>query len=93
MSNQPSAGQQAFDYPAIYQIQIQGRLDSALSPRLEGMDINGCQIGEGMVVTTLVGELPDQAALAGVLATLYGMHLTVLSVIRLAAGPFRPDSD
>jgi hypothetical protein len=39
-----------------------------------------------------VGELPDQAALAGVLATLYGMHLTVLSVMRLAAGPYRSDS-
>jgi hypothetical protein len=34
-------------------------------------------------VTTLRGELGDQAALAGVLNTLYEMHLTVLSVKRL----------
>jgi len=34
-------------------------------------------------VTTLSGELGDQAALAGVLNMLYELHLTVLSVKRL----------
>ena len=91
MKSLPSAGRHAFDYPAVYQIQIEGRLDSAWSARLEDMDINVSEIGESMVVTTLVGELPDQAALAGVLAKLYDMHLAVLSVIRLAASPFRSD--
>jgi hypothetical protein len=37
-------------------------------------------------VTTLLGELSDQAALAGVLNTLYELHLLVLSVDRLSAG-------
>jgi hypothetical protein len=50
------------------------------------MTISVSEIGEDMVVTTLVGELPDQAALAGVLTKLYEMHLPVLSVMRLAAG-------
>jgi hypothetical protein len=36
-------------------------------------------------VTTLFGDLPDQAALAGVLNTLYDLHLAVLSVERLSA--------
>jgi hypothetical protein len=31
-------------------------------------------------VTTLMGELSDQAALAGVLNTLYELHLPLLSV-------------
>jgi hypothetical protein len=31
-------------------------------------------------VTTLVGEMEDQAALAGVLNTLYELHLPLLSV-------------
>ena len=31
-------------------------------------------------VSTLVGSVPDQAALSGVLETLYNMHLTLLSV-------------
>ena len=33
--------------------------------------------------TTLEGELSDQAALAGVLTTLYELHLTILSVKHL----------
>jgi hypothetical protein len=36
--------------------------------------------------TTWFGELSDQAALAGVLNTLYELHLPVLSVARLSAG-------
>ena len=36
------------------------------------------------VVTTLLGELSDQAALVGVLNTLYELHLLVLSVERLS---------
>jgi hypothetical protein len=38
-------------------------------------------------VTTLKGELGDQAALAGVLNTLYELHLTVLSVLCLSYPP------
>ena len=72
-----------FDCPATYQITVQGRIDPGWSDRLEGMTI--CQtMGEAALpVTTLEGELNDQAALAGVLNTLYELHLTVLSVKRL----------
>ena len=35
--------------------------------------------------TTLLGELADQAALAGVLDTLFRLHLTVVSVECLSA--------
>jgi hypothetical protein len=39
-------------------------------------------IGEdNRLVTTLEGELRDQAALAGVMNTLYELHLLVLSVL------------
>ncbi len=37
----------------------------------------------GSLVTILEGELSDQAALAGVLNTLYELHLPLLSVKRL----------
>ena len=37
-------------------------------------------------LTTLTGNLQDQASLAGVLRTLYEMHLPVLSVECLNAG-------
>jgi len=36
----------------------------------------------GLPVTTLEGDLRDQAALAGVLNTLYELHLPVISVKR-----------
>jgi hypothetical protein len=39
----------------------------------------------GPFVTTLEGELLDQAALAGVLNTLYELHLPVLEVKCLCA--------
>ena len=34
--------------------------------------------------TTLEGQMPDQAALNGVLDTLYGLHLPLLEVICLS---------
>jgi hypothetical protein len=72
-----------FDNPATYQIIVQGRIDPCWSDRLEGMLIFLSPVEKNSCVTLLVGELNDQAALAGVLNTLYEQHLTVLSVKRL----------
>jgi hypothetical protein len=70
-----------FDRPAAYQIRVQGRLDPTWTERLGGMAIT-LEVPEGEpAVTTLLGELSDQAALLGVLNTLYEQHLTVLSVL------------
>jgi hypothetical protein len=69
-----------FDSPATYQISVLGRIDPSWSDRLEGMTIFPVTVEVGPPVTTLEGELSDQAALAGVLNTLYELHLTVLSV-------------
>ncbi len=55
-----------FDTPAVYHIQIEGKLDPAWSSRLEGMTICVAQNEHGRQVTTLSGELIDQAALSGV---------------------------
>ncbi len=73
-----------FDRPAAYQIRVQGRIDPDWSDRLAGMTI--CLTAEeaSPPVTTLQGELGDQAALAGVLNTLYELHLPVLSVLCLS---------
>ena len=76
-----------FDRPAIYQISVQGRIDPTWSDRLAGMALrlttqDGCP-----PVTTLDGELSDQAALLGVLNSLYELHLPVLSVICLSYPP------
>jgi hypothetical protein len=69
-----------FDSPVAYRIQVQGLVASKWSDRLQGMDISQATTDSGHIVSTLTGELPDQAALAGVLNALYEMHLPVLSV-------------
>ena len=66
--------------PAHYQIIVLGELDEKWSDRLGGMSITvDCKENQSSL-TTLVGLLRDQAALAGVLSTLYELHLPVLSV-------------
>ena len=72
-----------FDLPATYQIIVQGRVDPTMSGHLEGMTISQATVEVDHPVTTLKGELSDQAALAGVLNTLYELQITVISVKRL----------
>lgn len=68
------------DQPARYRIQVQGRLDQQWSERLSGLEITH-EIGSlELPVTTLLGQLPDQAALLGVLTALYDIRMPVLSV-------------
>jgi hypothetical protein len=72
-----------FDRPVAYQIIVQGRINPNMSDFLGGMAI---QIKSGETkspITILNGELRDQAALAGVLNSLYELHLPVISVERL----------
>jgi hypothetical protein len=72
-----------FDSPATYQISVQGRIDPTTSDLLGGMTISPATAEEGLPVTTMEGDLRDQAALAGVLNLLYELHLPVISVQRL----------
>jgi hypothetical protein len=69
-----------FDRPARYRIRVKGRIKHNWSNRLEGMAIQVEAAESGAPVCTLVGELLDQAALSGVLNTLYTLHLPVVSV-------------
>jgi hypothetical protein len=78
-------GALTFDGPAVYRIRVHGKIPSRLSGRLEGMSIE-VDASALPPLTTLTGNLQDQASLAGVLRTLYEMHLPVLSVECLNAG-------
>ena len=69
-----------FDRSATYQISVQGRIDPAWSDLLGGMTISVTTGEGGTSVTTLDGVFSDQAALLGVLNSLYELHLPVLSV-------------
>jgi hypothetical protein len=65
--------------PAIYRICIRGHLAVDMSDQISGMQITEVSGENGKVETILVGRLVDQAALSGVLNSLYELHLPVLS--------------
>jgi hypothetical protein len=69
-----------FDLPTTYRIRVKGYLDDSWSDRLGGMEIRASDQAEGAPETILVGWLPDQAALCGVLNALYNLHLSLRSV-------------
>ena len=79
----PSRAPILYDLPSTYHICVQGAIDPTWSDRLEGMKIHLSAVEGQARVTTLEGELNDQAALAGVLMALYELHLPILMVMRL----------
>ena len=83
MMKMPSRKPIPFDRPANYKIIVQGKIDPNWSDRLEGMTICQDTVDVISTITTLDGELSDQTALAGLLNTLYELHLPVLLVKRL----------
>jgi hypothetical protein len=91
MKHALSADDVTFDGPAFYRIRVRGKIPASWSDRLEGMAINVEASRDGRPITTLVGELGDQASLVGVLNSLYELHLPVLAVECLNAS--MPDQD
>jgi hypothetical protein len=69
-----------FDRPATYQINVQGRIDPEWSDRMAGMNIRNSLEQTIPPITILEGEVSDQAALLGVLNSLYELHLPIISV-------------
>jgi len=77
-----------YDQPGIYAVHIAGRLDKNWVDRLGGLTIASIQEGDdgNQVVTVIKGCLPDQAALMGVLNTLYNLQYPILFVRYLRPG-------
>ena len=67
----------------IYIIKVQGELPEAWSERLQGMTITVDSSERNRPTTILEGPMRDQAALSGVLNTLYDRHIPVISVERI----------
>lgn len=78
-----SRGTPLFDEPAIYHISVEGQIPAAWNDRLDGMQVSVVPAAPSGCVSTLTGTLNDQTALAGVLNTLYSLHLVVLTVTRI----------
>ena len=81
---QMGSSEPRFDMPATYRISFRGCISPSWSDRLNGMAITTCGEGGEEPVTILSGWLPDQAALMGVLNTLYGLHFPLLKVEHMA---------
>ena len=72
-------------YPSIgsaatYQIRVIGQINENWLTRLGGLTIVTTKEDDQQIVTSLQGELVDQAALFGVLMTLYDLRLPLISV-------------
>ena len=67
----------------LYRICIQGTLDQRWADSLGGMSISTEQNAGTETVTTLFGQLPDQAALLGILNFLYDLRCSLLLVERM----------
>lgn len=86
-----SGNQVLFDWPGRYCILVQGPLSASWSSRLGDMVITVRQAENQQPVSTLTGELRDQAALMGVLSTLYDIGCPLLEVERLGDLPVDED--
>lgn len=82
MTNRSTA---TMNSPAVYRVRVQGAIPLEWSARLIGMNIT-TSIDADENQSTLVGRLPDQSALCGVLNTLYDSQYPVLSVECLEVG-------
>lgn len=67
--------------PRVYEIRIDGLIPDTWSGWLEGLAIEPAFDGE----TMLKGELPDQAALLGVLSKIHSLNLKIIAVTRMPA--------
>jgi hypothetical protein len=81
-----------FDGPARYQIRVRGRISQSWLERLEGLSAKLESQVADPAICTLEGELTDQAALLGVLNSLYELHLPVVSVVCLSYPPTSANS-
>jgi len=68
------------DQPAVYQIQVQGRLKDSWSPWFDGMEVETVTDAAGLTVTRLSGEVSDQPALHGVLNRIRDLGIPLISV-------------
>lgn len=73
-----------FKKPAIYKIVVNGEIIDEMSKRLWDLQIKTKKSKNHKIITSLVGQINDQAALAGILQMLYDMHMTVISVNMLS---------
>ena len=75
----------AFEFggPATYRVVVQGTVSETWHRRLAGMEVTTSSPEAEEPRTILQGRLRDQAALHGLLETLYALHLPILEVTKV----------
>ena len=73
--------------PTEYRIRVYGRMGSAWSEWLQGMIVTVIEAKGQLTVTELRGQLPDQAALMGVLEYLHNCAIPVISMVNMSVDP------
>jgi len=75
----------AFDFgcPATYRIAVLGTVSEDWHRRLGGLEVTTSSPESAEPQTILTGRLSDQAALHGLLETLYALHLPIVEVRRV----------
>ncbi len=67
-------------HAATYCIKVSGTIDQAWFSYHDNMVVEEIDAGEERPLTTLTGQVSDQAALMGILNHLYDLQLPILSV-------------
>jgi hypothetical protein len=76
----------ALDERAPYCIVLQGLLDPSWADELGGMRVEHTRPAGEPPMTTIIGEVLDQAALAGILNLVYNLGYPLISVSYLGEG-------
>ena len=71
-----------FKGSATYQITVKGKVDPKFMSRLNNLAVTHAETND-QILSTLTGEIPDQAALNGLLNILYDNQHVVISVMKI----------
>lgn len=79
------------DQKVRYTIQVQGDVGDALADCFGPLRIARRHGANGQVITTIAGEVLDQAALVGLVRHLHGLGIVLISVERNLAGAWHEE--
>jgi hypothetical protein len=80
MTTPPRNRHVEFGGPARYRVVVEGTLDAHWADRLGDLKIATTIDRDGVSHTSLSGLFADQAALNGLIETLYGLHLPIIRI-------------
>ena len=69
--------------PKTYQITFQGKLDGSWQNWFAGFNFSNKKDAYGNILTTLTGDVIDQAALRGILNKLWDLNFILVAAIRI----------